>query len=110
MDPIIGRTVLYRLTETDANEINRRRSDAAAYRAANPTDRAAGEPGRTGHVVHIGNHAEEGQEFPATVVRTFGGSAANLQVALDGTDTHWVTSRSEGTAPGTWSWPARTDS
>ncbi|MGP3965694.1 hypothetical protein ACTWPT_58105 [Nonomuraea sp. 3N208] len=31
----------------------------------------------------------------------------NLQVFLDGNDTYWVTSRSEGDQSDTWTWPPR---
>lgn len=87
MLPTIGRIVHYQLTKTDAEAINRSRADFEA---------------------HTGNRAEEGQAFPAMIVRTFGGDMAiNLQVHLDGTDTYWATSRSEGDRPGGWIWPPR---
>ncbi len=105
--PTVGRIVHYQLSEYDAADINRRRSDADAFRRANPRPDQPGELGATGHVMHVGNHAAEGQVCPAIVVRTFGGDAANLQVLLDGTDTYWATSRTEGDQPGQWSWPAR---
>jgi hypothetical protein len=97
MLPSVGRIVHYQLTESDAEAINRRRADFAASPPAN-----------TGFQAHVGNRAEEGQVLPAMVVRTFGGDAAiNLQVQLDGTDTYWATSRSEGDRPGGWIWPPR---
>lgn len=96
MLPTLGRIVHYVLSEADAEAVNRRRDDF---------DTAT--PGHTGLQAHVGNRAEAGQVFPATVVRTFGGDAANLQVSLDGTDTYWATSRQEGDQPGTWCWPPR---
>jgi hypothetical protein len=51
-----------------------------------------------------GNFVAVGQTYPALVVRTFGGPAANLQVHLDGPDSYWATSRTEGDQPGTWAW------
>jgi hypothetical protein len=105
--PTVGRIVHYQLSDHDAEDINRRRADAEAYRRANPRPEQAGEPGATGHVMHVGNRAEAGQACAATVVRTFGGDAANLQVHLDGTDTYWATSRGEGDQPGQWTWPPR---
>jgi hypothetical protein len=86
--PTIGRIVHYTLTEADAAAINKRRTGALVDR--------------------VGNHATAGDICPAMIVRTFGGPAANLQVVLDGTDSFWVTSRTEGTEPGTWAWPERT--
>ncbi|MGW1059367.1 hypothetical protein [Micromonospora rubida] len=99
MQPTIGRIVHYTLTEQDAEAINRRRADFADSLPAN-----------TGFQAHVGNHAEAGQTFPAEVVRTFGGSAVNLQVRLDGSDTYWATSRTEGEPDkqGCWIWPPRT--
>lgn len=94
--PTIGRIVHYTLSEHDAEQINRRRADFAAASPAN-----------TSFVGHVGNHASAGDAYPAMVVRTFGGSAANLQVFLDGNDAYWATSRTEGTEPGTWAWPPR---
>lgn len=90
--PAIGQTVFYTLSSVDAEHINRRRTDFT-------TSASAG----TGFVGHIGNLASAGQQYPATVVRTFGGTAANLQVHLDGTDVLWATSRSEGDGDGLWS-------
>jgi hypothetical protein len=83
MNPTPGQRVMYMLNENDAAAIRNQRI------AAN---------GGT-----IGNHAEAGQTYPATVVRTFfGGTSANLQVQLDGPDTYWATSRSEGEGDGHW--------
>ncbi len=94
--PTIGRTVLYILTAADADAINQRR--------AHPRGGASED---AGHRNFVGNRASEGDICPAVVVRTFGGPAANLQVLLDGNDTYWATSRSEGDGPGFWAWPAR---
>jgi hypothetical protein len=97
--PTIGRIVHYTLTEQDAEQINRRREDF--------TNRPSG-PGHEGFQAHVGNRAEAGQTFPAEVVRCFG-DAVNLQVSLDGTDTYWATSRTEGepNEQGRWIWPPR---
>ncbi|WNI17572.1 hypothetical protein [Actinacidiphila sp. ITFR-21] len=95
--PTLGRIVLYRLSDQDASDINRRRKDA---QDANPGAE------RTGVIVHHGNPAAEGQVCPAQVVRIFEPSdAVNLQVALDGNDHYWATSRTQGTDPGHWAWP-----
>lgn len=100
MQPSIGRIVHYRLTEQDANDINRRRKDFHTSRSAED---------RTGFVGHVGNSAAEGDPYPAIIVRVWNESTTtcNLQVLLDGADTYWATSRAEGNKPGTWAWPER---
>lgn len=92
--PALGRIVRYRLTEQDAADINRRRSDFEHSAAAD----------RTGH---HGNPVAEGQICAAIVVRVFNSDshAVNLQVLLDGNDTLWATSSAEGNALGQWAWP-----
>jgi hypothetical protein len=107
--PSVGRIVQYQLGAQDAVLINQRRVDAEAYRRANPRPDVPGEPGASGHIAHVGNHAAAGQVFPALVVRVFDPSVStvNLQVILDGNDTYWATSRMEGDEPNQWSWPPR---
>lgn len=97
MKPTIGRIVHYKLSAADAQLINSSRSTRAK---------------REGVVSqHLGNHAEAGQVFPATIVRIFDpeGSigTANLQVTLDGVDVYWATSRKIGNDDGDWTWPPR---
>lgn len=105
----IGRIVHYMLTEQDAKSINVRRADFKAFEASHKHPHEPGTPNATGHIAHVGNHAEAGQVFPATVVRVFDPSTttANLQVTLDGNDTYWATSVAEGEGQGRWSWPPR---
>jgi hypothetical protein len=98
MTASVGRIVHYTLNQADADAINRRRADFTAAESA---------AGRTGFVGHVGNSASEGDVCAAVVVRTWGYPSVNLQVLLDGTDTYWATSRSEGDGPGHWSWPPR---
>lgn len=105
--PTLGRVVLYTLTEGDAAQINKRRKDFAAFqKTIFGNSPAPGELGATGHVGHVGNLATVGDVCPAMVVRIWG-TCCNLQVLLDGTDTFWATSRSEGDKPGSWAWPPR---
>lgn len=105
--PSIGRIVHYTLTEADAEAINRRRADYDAHRRSHPHPHEPGQHPATGHIGHVGNHAAEGDVCAATIVRTFDGHAANLQVHLDGNDAYWATSRTEGDGPGFWRWPDR---
>ncbi|MEO3868202.1 hypothetical protein ABGB18_05155 [Nonomuraea sp. B12E4] len=87
--PSIGRIVHYRLTDEDADAINRRRDDYEAFqRGRNPA--RPGQLGWDGHVAHVGNRAMAGDTFPAMVVCMSGAGHVNLQVQLDGNDTHWV--------------------
>ena len=110
MEATIGRIVHYTLSAYDAEQVNRRREDFAAFNRANRdiASEAGSFPGRSGHVGHFGNPASEGDVYPAMVVRTSGSNAAvNLQVHLDGNDTYWATSRGEGADAGQWRWPER---
>lgn len=86
--PTIGRIVHYTLSAQDVNAIKNGRLVAS-----------------TGS--HQANDVAAGQVYPAIVVRTFGGDAANLRVFLDGIDLYWATSRGEGDGEGQWIWPPR---
>lgn len=105
MIPSVGRTVLYTLAEHDAEAINRRRHDAARNLGKIRED-------ALGYVAHVGNRVEAGDRFPMVIVRVWGAepteqTSVNGTVLLDGTDTYWATSRSQGDAPGQWHEPAR---
>ncbi|WP_194821318.1 hypothetical protein [Micromonospora sp. S-DT3-3-22] len=88
--PALGDVVLYTLSETDAATINQRRDEIRVV----------------GLRVFAGLEAEPGQTFPAMVTR-LDGDAANVQVALDGTDVFWAPARTEGEPgeQGHWVWP-----
>ena len=79
MIPTPGRIVEYTLTEYDVATIAQQRGNSA-----NPTK---------------GNHVAPGDTYPLVITRVWGsteGSAVNGQVLLDGNDTLWVTSVSQG--------------
>lgn len=102
--PSIGRIVHYTLSEQDAQVINKRRSDARNLNAAGVTLASQG----LGPQIHIGNPVEAGDVYPAMIVRTWGPTASQqLQVFLDGNDTLWATSVSEGIGERRWFWPPR---
>lgn len=84
LPPSIGRIVLYKLAETDIARIRDQRN--------------------TAHTV--ANAVWTGDVFPALVVRTWD-TSVQLQVFLDGPDTYWATSVSEGDGERQWSWPPR---
>lgn len=86
----MGRIVHYKLSESDAEQINTERT---AYQQTSPVTAIRG------------NHAPAGDVYPAIVVRVPAPGSANLQVILDGKDTYWATSVGQGTEPGTWAWP-----
>lgn len=109
MKPTIGRTVLYKISTADAESINVRRADYRAFEAGHKHPHEPGTPRASGHIAHVGNAVAEGDEYPAVVVRAFGGTTVNLQVSLDGNDTYWATSRIEGDEPGQWWWPPRAE-
>ena len=105
MIPTIGRIVHYRLTDQEAVEINRRRTTGTAI-----GERIKADKWPLGAQAHIGNQVSAGDTFPAMIVKTWGkteGSCCQLQVFLDGNDTLWATSRSEGDLAGMWSVPPR---
>lgn len=88
--PVIGDTVLYTLSETDAAAVNKRRDDWAAS-----------PPAAWGYQAHVGNVAAAGDVLPAQVTRV-NGPSVNLRVHLDGSDVLWAPSRVAGDTPGTW--------
>lgn len=98
--PTIGRIVIYTLSADDADKINKRRTDAQRHMDAHRTT-------SNGVMVHVGNEAREGYDYPAMVVATWGrepDSYVNLKVELDGSDNFWAMSRKVGTGPGTYHW------
>jgi hypothetical protein len=98
--PTIGRIVIYTLSADDASKINKRRADAKTHMETHIAN-------SNGVMVHVGNDAREGVDYPAMVVSTWGGkpdSYVNLKVELDGSDTFWARSRKVGTGPGTYHW------
>lgn len=107
MVPTIGRIVHYTLSTSDAEQINRRRTNGHSIR-----ERMEAEPKQwpAGAQAHIGNDAKEGQVFPMLITKVWGEtpeSSVNGQVYLDGNDVLWATSVSVGEGPHTFQWPAR---
>lgn len=104
MNPSVGRTVLYTLSEDDATQVNRRRTDGASI-----AERIKAAIWPIGAQAHIGNRAEAGQVYPMTIVRVWGdgpGALVNGQVLLDGNDVFWATSRAQALIPGMSASPA----
>lgn len=96
MIPTQGRIVEYTLDEQDAAQINKRRKDARESRISGQN---------SGAMVHFGNGVTAGETYPMIIVRCWGSteeSSVNGQVMLDGCDTFWVTSASQGEGPRKW--------
>lgn len=96
MIPTPGRIVEYTLTETDAEQVNKRRIDARTSDTASLN---------SGAVVHHGNSVASGETYPLVITRAWGAteiSAVNGQVLLDGNDTLWVTSVTQGDGVRCW--------
>jgi hypothetical protein len=108
LEPTIGRIVIFKLTEDQAWQINRRRTTGSAI-----LERIKVDKWPLGAQAHIGNYVSEGQEYPLLITRVWpdefgpGQPGINGQVLLDGTDTLWVTSAVEGPENGQWHWPHR---
>ncbi len=100
MIPTIGRIVHYRLSEQDAAQINKRRADATSHMPEHREN-------SNGVVIHIGNSVWPGDVYALVITRTWGGTVVNGQVLLDGSDTLWVASVTEGEGPRNWFWPPR---
>ena len=103
MIPSIGRIVHYRLSQRDADAINKRRADMYAHIEEHQKN-------SNGVQIHFGNTVHAGEVYPLVITRIFGDNATeetgvNGQVLLDGNDTFWATSRHVGTEEGTFFWP-----
>jgi hypothetical protein len=120
MQPTIGRTLIFKITEEQAQHINRRRTtgESIAARIQNngqiATDGAViGEQWPIGAQAHIGNFVYEGNSYPLIVTNVWpdefgaGKPGVNGQVILDGNDSLWVTSAGEGEENGQWQWPEK---
>lgn len=85
MDVTVGRTVLYTISQTDAEQINKRIT----------------------YTPIRGNFVMEDQQMPMVVTRVFPNGFVNGQVLLDAEFSYWATTVPEGVGPHTWAWPKR---
>jgi len=84
MIPSVGRIVHYKLSGSDANDVNRLRADALSARS---------DHSHLGFVVRVGNAAKAGDTYAMMIVKIWGDaeqSPVNGQVFLDGDDIYWV--------------------
>lgn len=101
--PTIGRIVLYTLTQSDADTVNRRRTTGSSVLRRmedNPPSWPAGAQ------AHIGTVVEAGDTLPL-IITAVRDSFVNGKVLLDGTDELWVQAVPEGVGGGAWAWPER---
>jgi hypothetical protein len=100
----IGRMVSYRLSQKNADDINKRRIDAITHMQDHRDN-------SNGVIVHYGNRVAAGQPFPMiiTAVHSVSAGLVNGHVILDGNDSLWAISVFEDVTglegPGSWSWP-----
>ena len=86
MAPIqIGDTVLYALSQEDAQDINRRYEHAAA-------NRETFKEHSWGYQVHIGTCVSAGEIVAIIITKVWTDDSINGKALLDGTDNLWVTS------------------
>ncbi len=83
----VGDMVVYTITEEDAKEINRRRTNPVTI-----AERIDLKQWPLGAQAHIGNEAAVGDQYPMVITRKWSDACVNGQVFLDGTDTMWKTS------------------
>lgn len=104
MKPTIGRIVHYKLSDQDAQAINRRRTSGAAI-----AERIAAGTWPIGAQAHVGPPAVEGTTVPLIVVAA-DDTMVNGRAFLDGSEELAVSRAAESQdphKPGTWRWPPR---
>jgi hypothetical protein len=102
-----GRIVSYKLTQMDADQINRRRIDKEEIQKQMFLGYWT-----EGVQAHVGEVAMAGEELPMIITKVVEQSsdmgplspAISGQVFLNGNDTLFVTGRYEGEGNGNWSW------
>ena len=92
MQITIGRIVAYKISAEEAFIINDRRRTVVD---------ADNEP------IYRGNQAGGSEEFPLLVTKVWSDGSINGQLFLDGNDSLWIASSTEGIGPHTWRWPNR---
>ena len=100
MKASIGRIVHYTLTSYNAEAINKRRADGFAHMSEHRNN-------SNGVMVHVGNSVNEGDVYPLVVTRVWTENSVNGTVLLDGSDTFWATSVTQGEGLGFWFEPPR---
>ena len=105
--PTIGRVVIYKLSDQNAAEINRRRTTPYSIGERIKLNCNSQTLWPLGAQAHIGNDCIAGEEFPMTIVRVWSDTLVNGQLLLDGSDSYWATSVAPGDENGQWHWPVK---
>lgn len=105
MIPSIGCIVHYTLTDSDVEQIARRRADASNSLEWHREN-------KTGAQIHVGNPVSAGDVYPLLITRVWSDqpnehTSVNGQVFLDGNDSLWVTSVDQGVGERKWFEPPR---
>ena len=95
MRPSLGQIVIYRLSDSDADAINRRRQHALSH-----LDQHRAEA--TGVLIHTGSTVNAGERYPMLVARVNNDMTINGVVFADGADPFWAPARQVGGRPGEW--------
>jgi hypothetical protein len=110
--PTLGRTVHYRLSEDDCNQINRRRTTGPSIAERIKRQMIADASDVTqpqwplGAQAHIGAVVRKDDVAPM-IVTAIGPRGISGQVFLNGNDVFWATDVQEGSQSGQWFWPPR---
>lgn len=117
--PTVGRIVNYRLSKNDLLTLASERPGSMELYQLDPVSGKevyAGNCDRRDLVAErlfcrwsFGNPLRYGEEYPMLIVRVKENGSANGQLFLDGSGTAWICESNEGTGPGTWSWPVRSE-
>lgn len=109
--PSLGRIVIFKLSEQNAAEINRRRTTGYSIGERIKINSNSNTIWPLGAQAHIGNEVSAGDELPAIVVKVHDigviQTTIRMQVFLDGNDTYWAQVVEEGDGEGQWHWPSR---
>jgi len=100
MLPTVGRIVNYKLSEQDAHEITRRRTNSVLIKEQIKEGKWP-----LGAQAHIGNPVKEGDVLPMIITAVWSETCVNGQVILDGTDSLWKKSVQIGDNVDNWNWP-----
>lgn len=103
----VGRIVHYVVNDIVAEEINRRRTNSLSIK-----ERIEKNEWNIGAQAHIGNHVEEGEEYPMIITKVWDKNRGLVsgQVFLDGNDVYWaqsIYSHPDEPFPGSWHWVER---
>lgn len=104
MVPSVGRTVHLRLSDAQVGQINRRRQASIDVGGSGPEPQY--------DKLFSGNSVTSGDIFPLLITKIWSASPdettpVNGQVFLDGDDSLWVTSATQGELAGQWFEPPR---